>query len=334
MAVRAAARLPGRGVLRHVLHRLRRRPVRRDREDLRRARPADVGHGRRRDAGVHRRPPEGRRTASTGTGPRSTASIPRRCAGTSRPTSSASGSSPRPATEIRHDDRRPHHHARLAHPRVRRTGRRAEARHRRRPRARHRARSWSARAGDPVQPQRPRAHQRRQHDGAPRPAVLAGHGDHGHRRRVRRGHRGAARRARRRDHAAGATAASPSTRSARRSRRSRCPTTSPCPTPPRCSSRSTSPGSASTTGPTSEAGQTVLIHAAAGGAGSAAIQLAVDRGAQVIATVGADEKIQLCRDLGAQTVVNYRTDEFAAGRASSRRAARASTWCSTTSATR
>jgi NADPH2:quinone reductase len=60
-----------------------------------------------------------------------------------------------------------------------------------------------------------------------------------------------------------------------------------------------------------QSGETVLIHAAAGGAGSAAIQLAVDRGAQVIATVGSDEKIQLCRDLGAQTVVNYRTGEFA-----------------------
>jgi NADPH2:quinone reductase len=60
-----------------------------------------------------------------------------------------------------------------------------------------------------------------------------------------------------------------------------------------------------------QAGETVLIHAAAGGAGSAAIQLAVDRGARVIATVGSDEKIQLCRDLGAETVVNYRTDEFA-----------------------
>jgi NADPH:quinone reductase len=60
-----------------------------------------------------------------------------------------------------------------------------------------------------------------------------------------------------------------------------------------------------------QAGETVLIHAAAGGAGSAAIQLAVDRGAHVIATVGSDDKIQLCRDLGAATVVNYRSDEFA-----------------------
>jgi len=60
-----------------------------------------------------------------------------------------------------------------------------------------------------------------------------------------------------------------------------------------------------------QAGETVLIHAAAGGAGSAAIQLAVDKGAHVIATVGSDEKVQLCRDLGAETVINYQTEEFA-----------------------
>lgn len=60
-----------------------------------------------------------------------------------------------------------------------------------------------------------------------------------------------------------------------------------------------------------QAGETVLIHAAAGGSGSAAIQLAVDAGAHVIATVGADDKVPLCQDLGAETVVNYRTDAFA-----------------------
>ena len=60
-----------------------------------------------------------------------------------------------------------------------------------------------------------------------------------------------------------------------------------------------------------QAGETVLIHAAAGGSGSAAIQLAADAGAHVIATVGSEEKVQLCRDLGAETVVNYRTDAFA-----------------------
>ena len=54
-------------------------------------------------------------------------------------------------------------------------------------------------AGDPVQPQRPRAHHRRQHDGAARAAVQPGHGGHGRRRRVRRGRRGVAGPARRRD---------------------------------------------------------------------------------------------------------------------------------------
>jgi NADPH2:quinone reductase len=52
-------------------------------------------------------------------------------------------------------------------------------------------------------------------------------------------------------------------------------------------------------------GQSVLIHAAAGGSGSAAIQLAKDRGARVFATVGSDEKASLCRDLGADVVINY-----------------------------
>jgi len=58
-------------------------------------------------------------------------------------------------------------------------------------------------------------------------------------------------------------------------------------------------------------GETVLVHAAAGGAGSAAVQLAVDAGAHVVATVGSDDKVQLCRDLGAKTVINYRTEDFA-----------------------
>lgn len=59
-------------------------------------------------------------------------------------------------------------------------------------------------------------------------------------------------------------------------------------------------------------GESVLIHAAAGGSGSAAIQLAKDRGARIFATVGSDSKMQLCRDLGADVVINYTTDDFAA----------------------
>jgi NADPH2:quinone reductase len=58
-------------------------------------------------------------------------------------------------------------------------------------------------------------------------------------------------------------------------------------------------------------GETVLIHAAAGGSGSAAVQLAVHRGARVFATAGSDEKVQLCRALGAEVAINYRTTDFA-----------------------
>jgi NADPH2:quinone reductase len=59
------------------------------------------------------------------------------------------------------------------------------------------------------------------------------------------------------------------------------------------------------------AGESVLIHAAAGGSGSAAIQLARHAGARVFATAGSDEKVQLCRELGADVAINYTTDDFA-----------------------
>ncbi len=60
-----------------------------------------------------------------------------------------------------------------------------------------------------------------------------------------------------------------------------------------------------------EEGESVLIHAAAGGSGSAAVQLAVDRGARVFATAGTDEKVEFCRSLGAHVAINYNTDDFA-----------------------
>jgi NADPH2:quinone reductase len=60
-----------------------------------------------------------------------------------------------------------------------------------------------------------------------------------------------------------------------------------------------------------QAGESVLIHAAAGGSGSAAIQLAKLRGARVFATAGTDAKVQLCRDLGADFAINYNEDDFA-----------------------
>lgn len=60
-----------------------------------------------------------------------------------------------------------------------------------------------------------------------------------------------------------------------------------------------------------QAGETVLVHAAAGGVGSCAVQLAVAAGARVIATVGGADKVDVVRGLGADLVINYREENFA-----------------------
>ncbi|MGB0620420.1 MAG: zinc-binding dehydrogenase [Myxococcota bacterium] len=57
-------------------------------------------------------------------------------------------------------------------------------------------------------------------------------------------------------------------------------------------------------------GETALIHAGAGGVGSAAIQLAKAHGAKVIATAGSEEKLAFCRELGADVAINYRDGEI------------------------
>ncbi len=59
-----------------------------------------------------------------------------------------------------------------------------------------------------------------------------------------------------------------------------------------------------------QAGETLLVHAGAGGAGSAALQLGVHAGARVIATAGSAEKTKLCLELGAEIAVNYRDTDF------------------------
>jgi NADPH:quinone reductase-like Zn-dependent oxidoreductase len=58
-------------------------------------------------------------------------------------------------------------------------------------------------------------------------------------------------------------------------------------------------------------GETVLVHAAGSGVGSAAIQIAKIWGAKVIATVGNREKMRRARLLGADDVINYRQSDFA-----------------------
>ncbi len=57
-------------------------------------------------------------------------------------------------------------------------------------------------------------------------------------------------------------------------------------------------------------GGTVLIHAAGSGIGSAAIQIAKLSGAEVITTVGNDEKLEKAKKLGADHVINYLKDDF------------------------
>jgi NADPH2:quinone reductase len=57
-------------------------------------------------------------------------------------------------------------------------------------------------------------------------------------------------------------------------------------------------------------GETLLVHAAAGGVGSAALQLGVAAGARVIATAGSQEKLEFCRTLGAEVAINYRDTDF------------------------
>lgn len=60
------------------------------------------------------------------------------------------------------------------------------------------------------------------------------------------------------------------------------------------------------------AGETALFHGGTSGIGTTAIQLAVARGARVLATAGTDDKCQACVALGAEYAINYRTTDFVA----------------------
>src|SRR3990167_319991 len=58
-------------------------------------------------------------------------------------------------------------------------------------------------------------------------------------------------------------------------------------------------------------GEFVLIHAAAGGVGSAAVTIAKHLGAKVIATAGSDDKLRLAKSFGADFLVNYSHADWA-----------------------
>jgi len=58
------------------------------------------------------------------------------------------------------------------------------------------------------------------------------------------------------------------------------------------------------------AGETLLVHGGAGGIGTTAIQLGKAFGAKVIATDSPDDRCRICRDLGADRVVDYQREDF------------------------
>lgn len=62
-----------------------------------------------------------------------------------------------------------------------------------------------------------------------------------------------------------------------------------------------------------QAGETVLVLGAAGGVGTAAIQIAKAAGARVIAGASSDEKCELCRSLGADATLNYSREDLREG---------------------
>jgi NADPH:quinone reductase len=61
-----------------------------------------------------------------------------------------------------------------------------------------------------------------------------------------------------------------------------------------------------------KAGESCLIHAAAGGTGLLLVQMAKMLGARVIGTVGSDEKAKLAKDAGADEVIVYTKEDFVA----------------------
>jgi putative PIG3 family NAD(P)H quinone oxidoreductase len=57
-------------------------------------------------------------------------------------------------------------------------------------------------------------------------------------------------------------------------------------------------------------GESFLVHGGSSGIGTMAIQLAKARGARVACTAGSAEKLERCRELGADISINYRTQDF------------------------
>jgi putative PIG3 family NAD(P)H quinone oxidoreductase len=59
-----------------------------------------------------------------------------------------------------------------------------------------------------------------------------------------------------------------------------------------------------------QSGQTLLVHGGSSGIGTMAIQLAARAGARVFTTAGSAAKLEFCRELGAEVLINYRDEDF------------------------
>ncbi|XP_022977434.1 quinone oxidoreductase PIG3 [Cucurbita maxima] len=59
-------------------------------------------------------------------------------------------------------------------------------------------------------------------------------------------------------------------------------------------------------------GETLLVHGGSSGIGTFAIQIAKYQGARVFVTAGSEEKLAVCKDLGADVCINYKTEDFVA----------------------
>lgn len=57
-------------------------------------------------------------------------------------------------------------------------------------------------------------------------------------------------------------------------------------------------------------GDTILVHAAAGGVGLGIVQIALHKNCQVIAIAGSDEKLEFLKSIGVQHTINYKTEDI------------------------
>ncbi|HTM55176.1 MAG TPA: NADPH:quinone reductase [Pirellulales bacterium] len=60
------------------------------------------------------------------------------------------------------------------------------------------------------------------------------------------------------------------------------------------------------------AGEVLFVQGGSGGVGSAVVQIAKAIGARVVTTAGSPDKLAICRDLGADLAINYKTDDVSA----------------------